>query len=101
MFLEQLSWWWLHARSSPRSRRARRPRTPSATMSRMFLLAQLSDPHVGAAWGDRDPEARLAAAVDSVLAVQPRPPGAVLVTGDLADRGTDAEYARVRELLAP
>jgi len=67
----------------------------------MFLLAQLSDPHVGAAWGDRDPQARLAAAVDSVLAVQPRPPGAVLVTGDLADRGTDAEYARVRELLAP
>jgi 3',5'-cyclic AMP phosphodiesterase CpdA len=28
-------------------------------------------------------------------------PDAVLVTGDLADHGTDAEYGRVRELLAP
>ena len=69
-------------------------------MSRVFLLAQLSDLHIGADWGDADPEARLAAAVDSVLAL-PQRPDAVLVTGDLVDNGADAEYARVRELLAP
>jgi 3',5'-cyclic AMP phosphodiesterase CpdA len=66
----------------------------------VFLLAQLSDLHVGADWGGGDPEACLAAAVDSVLAVRPRP-DAVLVSGDLVDHGTDAECARVRELLAP
>jgi 3',5'-cyclic-AMP phosphodiesterase len=65
-----------------------------------FLLVQLSDPHVGADWGGPDPDAQLAAAVDAVLAL-PQQPDAVLVTGDLADHGTETEYARVRELLAP
>lgn len=66
----------------------------------MTLLVQLSDPHIGATWGDHDPEARLAAAVESVAALRPAP-DAVLVSGDLADHATDAEYERVRELLAP
>ena len=52
-------------------------------MSRVFLLAHLTDPHIGADWGGGDPEACLAAAVDAALAVRPRP-DAVLVTGDLA-----------------
>ena len=69
-------------------------------MGRVFLLAQLSDLHIGADWGGDDPEARLAVAVEAVLAM-PQRPDAVLVTGDLVDNGTDAEYARVRELLAP
>jgi Icc protein len=67
-------------------------------VTRPFLLAQLSDPHIGAEWAEGDPVARLAAAVDSVRAMRP---DAVLVSGDLADHATDAEYEQVRELLAP
>jgi Icc protein len=69
-------------------------------MSGPFLLAQLSDPHIGAKWGDGDPVAGFAAAVETVLAM-PLRPDAVLVSGDLADNATDAEYEQVRELLAP
>lgn len=63
-----------------------------------FLLVQLSDPHIGADWGVGDPAARLAAAVE---AARPFEPGAVLVSGDLADHAADAEYELLRELLAP
>jgi Icc protein len=71
-------------------------------MSRPFVLAQLSDPHIGADWADTDadPAAGLAAAVDSVRSMRPHP-DAVLVSGDLADHATDAEYEQVLELLAP
>jgi 3',5'-cyclic-AMP phosphodiesterase len=69
-------------------------------MSRPFLLVQLSDPHIGAEWADGDPVAGLGAAVESVGAMRPEP-DAVLVSGDLADHATDAEYEQVRELLAP
>jgi len=69
-------------------------------MSRPFLLVQLSDPHIGADWGNGDPVARLAAAVESVRALRPQP-DAVLVSGDLADHAADAEYEQLRELLAP
>jgi Icc protein len=65
-----------------------------------FLLGQLSDPHIGADWGDGDSVARLAAAVESVRLLRPQP-DAVLVSGDLADHATDAEYEQVRELLSP
>src|SRR5919204_400026 len=68
-------------------------------MSRPFLLAQLSDFHIGAVWAEGDPLARLAAAVESVKAL-PTQPDAVLVSGDLSDNATDAEYEQVRELLA-
>jgi 3',5'-cyclic-AMP phosphodiesterase len=67
---------------------------------RPFLLVQLSDPHVGADWGDGDSVAMLAAAVESVRAVEPKP-DAVLISGDLADHAVDVEYDQVRELLAP
>jgi 3',5'-cyclic AMP phosphodiesterase CpdA len=69
-------------------------------MSHPFLLAQLSDPHIGATWTDDDPAARLAAAVERVRSM-PQPPDAVLVSGDLADNASDAEYEQVRELLSP
>ena len=69
-------------------------------MGRPFFLVQLSDPHIGAEWADGDPAARLAAAVASVALAQPQP-DAVLVSGDLSDNGTDAEYELVHELLAP
>jgi len=60
------------------------------------MLAQLSDPHIQ----DEDSAAALAAAVRCVLDLTPLP-DAVLVTGDLAEHGSAAEYERVRELLAP
>jgi 3',5'-cyclic-AMP phosphodiesterase len=69
-------------------------------MSHPFVLAQLSDPHIGADWADADPVAGLAAAVESVRSMRPRP-DAVLISGDLADNATDAEYEQVRELLTP
>jgi Icc protein len=67
---------------------------------RPFVLVQLSDPHVGADWGDGDSVARFAAAVESVRALKPTP-DAVLISGDVADHALDAEYEQVRELLAP
>jgi Icc protein len=69
-------------------------------VTRPFLLVQLSDPHIGADWGRGDPVAKLAAAVESVRALESQP-DAVLVSGDLADNASDAEYEQVRELLAP
>jgi 3',5'-cyclic AMP phosphodiesterase CpdA len=64
----------------------------------LFLLAHVSDPHIGAVWAAGDPLATFAAVVDAVRAVEPRP-DAVLVSGDLADNAADAEYEIVRELL--
>jgi|SRR5919204_1086234 3',5'-cyclic AMP phosphodiesterase CpdA len=69
-------------------------------MSRPFLVAQLSDPHIGAKWANGDSVAGFAAAVETVRAM-PLQPDAVLVSGDLADNATDAEYEQVRDLLAP
>jgi len=65
-----------------------------------FLLAQLSDPHIGAEWFDDQSVPRFAAAVESVRAVRSQP-DAVLLSGDLADHATDEEYEHLRELLAP
>lgn len=69
-------------------------------MNDPFVLAQLSDPHIGAEWADADPVVGLAAAVEAVRSMRPRP-DAVLVSGDLADHAADAEYEQVRDLLAP
>src|SRR5262245_24681790 len=63
---------------------------------RPFLLAQLSDPHIGATWTDADPADRLEAVVE---AVRPHAPDAVLVTGDIADHAYPREYGLARELL--
>jgi 3',5'-cyclic-AMP phosphodiesterase len=68
-------------------------------MSTPFVLVQLSDPHIGADWGYGDPVAKLAAAVACIRAVQPSP-DAVLVSGDLAEHGADAEYEQIRAQLA-
>lgn len=48
----------------------------------------------------RRTDERLAAAVAHVAALDPAP-DAILCTGDLVDEGSDAEYARLRELLSP
>jgi Icc protein len=71
-----------------------------AAVSEPFLLLQLSDFHIGAEWADADSAAGLTAAVKSVLALGRRP-DALLVSGDLSDNATDAEYELVLELLAP
>jgi Icc protein len=65
-----------------------------------FLVAQLSDPHIGGDWGGDDPVAGLRGVVDD-LRRQANRPDVLLVTGDLTDHGTAAEYATVRELLEP
>jgi 3',5'-cyclic-AMP phosphodiesterase len=65
-----------------------------------FLLLQLSDTHLGAAWDGPDPEECLARAVAAVLEL-PQRPDALVVSGDLTDDGSAANYARVRDLLAP
>jgi 3',5'-cyclic-AMP phosphodiesterase len=63
-----------------------------------FLIAQLSDLHVGADWEGVDPLLCLQNAVEAVLAL-PTAVDAVLVSGDLTDNGSDEEYRQVRELL--
>jgi 3',5'-cyclic AMP phosphodiesterase CpdA len=66
----------------------------------MTILAQLSDLHLRAEADDRGAARALRTAVDAVLALR-RLPDAVLVSGDVGERGDAAEYALARELLAP
>lgn len=67
-----------------------------------FVVAHLSDLHVGDPDGPAErlvgPRARLAAAVARLAEL---PVDAVVVTGDLVDHGTVAEYEQLAELLAP
>jgi Icc protein len=74
-----------------------------------MIVAQLSDPHIVAAgtsprtpagFGPIDTAAFLARAVAEVNRLDPLP-DAVLLTGDLVDKGEPAEYERLRDLLAP
>lgn len=69
-----------------------------------MLIAQLSDLHVMAPGrlfrGGIDTAARLKLAIDDLLA-QRRQPDAILLTGDLVDRGSAEEYAALKTLLAP
>jgi 3',5'-cyclic-AMP phosphodiesterase len=62
------------------------------------MLAQLSDLHIGADWAGGDPTAAFAAAVETILSM-PVEPDAILVSGDLSEHATDAEYERVHEIL--
>jgi 3',5'-cyclic AMP phosphodiesterase CpdA len=68
-----------------------------------MLLAQISDLHVRPA-GERykdavDSNRMFADAVEHLNRLDPRP-DLVLITGDLVDEGSDAEYASLRTLLA-
>jgi 3',5'-cyclic-AMP phosphodiesterase len=69
-------------------------------MSDPFLLVQLSDPHIGAAWVgvDGDPADGLRSAIESVRRLADVP-DAVLMSGDVADHAADGEYELARELL--
>jgi 3',5'-cyclic-AMP phosphodiesterase len=68
-------------------------------MSEPFVLVQLSDPHIGAQWSEADPVAGLAAAVQRVARLKPAA-NAIVISGDLAEHGTGAEYEQVRERLS-
>ena len=69
-----------------------------------MLIIQISDMHVKAPGvlykGKVDTHARMAQAVKHILDFDPLP-DAVLATGDLVDAGSAAEYAALRDLLAP
>src|SRR4051812_15534555 len=62
----------------------------------MTVLAHVSDTHVGNAV--QDPAARMAAVMDHLLAMSPRP-DVLVVTGDVADHGLPEEYAAARAWL--
>ncbi|MFI5892532.1 metallophosphoesterase [Actinoplanes sp. NPDC051513] len=62
----------------------------------MVLIAHVSDIHVDS--GERSAERT--ARVFRYLAALPSPPDAVIVTGDIADHGAEAEYERVRGLVS-
>jgi 3',5'-cyclic AMP phosphodiesterase CpdA len=73
-------------------------------MTKPFLLAQISDLHIGASaelsFGRLDTSGMLRACVRDILAL-PQSPDAVVITGDLTDSGRAQEYAQLRELLEP
>jgi len=61
----------------------------------MVVIAHLSDIHIDA----EDRSAGRTARVVAYLNGLPTPPAAVLITGDIADHGTEDEYERVRALV--
>lgn len=69
-----------------------------------MLIAQITDAHVGPPghifYGRVDTAAALASAVAALNRLEPQP-DIVLFTGDLADVGTDEEYAHISALLEP
>ena len=65
-----------------------------------MILAQISDPHVTVGPGDAGSAEALQAAVDAVNAFTPTP-AAVLLSGDITEHATDAEYELAAELLSP
>jgi len=69
-----------------------------------MLVVQLSDPHIAPAGvspgAGVDSYASLARALARVHVLDPRPAG-IVVSGDLVERGTREEYARLSALLAP
>jgi 3',5'-cyclic AMP phosphodiesterase CpdA len=64
------------------------------------ILAQISDPHVTVGTGDAGSAEALAAAVAAVAAFDPAP-DALLLSGDVTEHASEAEYERAAELLEP
>lgn len=68
-----------------------------------MIVAQITDPHVRAsgrlAYRKVDTTAGLTACVAHLNTLKPNRPGAVVVTGDITDFGTAAEYAQARSIL--
>ncbi len=70
-----------------------------------MLIAHLSDLHISAGLPETAPvrcdAPDMAARVVADLLTLPQRPDAVLITGDIADGGSEADYALVRDILAP
>jgi Icc protein len=69
-----------------------------APMPRPVLLAQISDMHICERWEGVDPAPRLERVVEAIGSL-PNPVDAVVVTGDLTDDGSEANYLLARRLL--
>jgi 3',5'-cyclic-AMP phosphodiesterase len=67
---------------------------------RRVLIAQLSDLHVCDEWEGVDPTAQVERVVEIIRSL-PDPVDGVVVTGDLADDGSEESYRRVGRLLEP
>lgn len=68
-------------------------------MSRPFILAQISDPHLGEPpIGDAKPKKSLREVIAAIEAL-PNPVDAILVSGDLAEHAAPEEYALAAELI--
>ncbi len=67
-----------------------------------MLIVQFTDTHVledgKRVYGRFDSHAMLERAIDAILALEPKPDLALL-TGDMVDRGSAEEYARIKKLL--
>ena len=68
-------------------------------MTVMPLIAHLSDPHITTGPLAAAPASGLYRALTRVLALEPLP-DCVVITGDLVDRGRDAEYAELLDLIS-
>jgi len=66
----------------------------------MDLLGQLTDLHIRVGRDDVEGARRVTATVAAAAAFAPALT-AVVITGDIAENGTEQEYERARELLAP
>ncbi len=67
-------------------------------MVKPAVLVQLTDSHIGAVWSEGDPVAGLRAAIAAIGHLDVAP-DAILVSGDLAENGAEAEYELVQESL--
>ena len=69
-----------------------------------MLIAQISDLHLlpgGAPWRGKIDTAGMAAAAISRINALPQQPDAVVLSGDLADKGSAETYATLRKILQP
>jgi 3',5'-cyclic-AMP phosphodiesterase len=68
-------------------------------LSRPFILAQISDPHLGEPPIDGIKPKKSLREVIAAIAALPHPVDAILVSGDLAEHAKPKEYALARELI--
>lgn len=70
-------------------------------MTAPFTIVQLTDTHIGAPWSEHAHEALVGAVACVRTTLGGRPPGTVVVTGDIANTPTDSEYELARAALEP